>query len=244
MTRNAPAWIGLSILVATGAYLSAGPLIGLAPATAPDELARLSSGIALLIVIGGSAFLGHRGQASLLLKQALAWIAIGLSLVVLYTYRADIARVGARVLSQLAPGIPLEARTLGLADASSVSGGIVAVTADRGGQFDIEALVNGTSVRLLADTGATLVVLTHEDALRVGIDTEALRYNVPVQTANGVAENALVHLQDISVGSITIANIRTLIAKPGQLETSLLGMSFLTRLSSFQISGDQLILRN
>ncbi|VAW13955.1 hypothetical protein MNBD_ALPHA09-64 [hydrothermal vent metagenome] len=240
MTRNASAWIGLSILVATGAYLSAGPLIGLTPTTSPDELARLSSGIALLIVIGGSAALGYRGQATLALKQALVWIAIGLSLVVLYTYRADIGRLGARVLSQLAPGIVLEARALGQ---SGETGGIIAVTAGQGGQFDVEALVNGTSVRLLADTGATLVVLTHDDALRVGIDTGALRYNIPVQTANGVAKNALLHLEEISVGSITIPNIRALIAKPGQLETSLLGMSFLTRLTSFQISGDQLVLR-
>lgn len=243
MTRNTPAWIGLSILVATGAYLSAGPLIGLAPASAPDELARLSSGIALLIVIGGSVFLGQRGQASLILKQALAWIAIGMSLVVFYTYRADIARVGARVLGELVPGIPYQAQALARSG-SGGSDGIIAVTANQNGQFDIEALVNGTSVRLLADTGATLVVLTHDDALRVGIDVEALRYNIPVQTANGVAKNALVHLQDITIGSITIPNIRALIAKPGQLDTSLLGMSFLARLNSFQIGGDQLVMRN
>ncbi|MFV2035751.1 MAG: TIGR02281 family clan AA aspartic protease, partial [Halocynthiibacter sp.] len=91
---------------------------------------------------------------------------------------------------------------------------------------------------------ATLVVLTHDDALRIGIDVGALRYNVPVQTANGTAKNALVHLQEITVGSITISNIRALIAKPEQLETSLLGMSFLSRLTSFQIGGDQLVLRN
>jgi len=243
MTRNTPAWIGISILVATGVYLSAGPFIGLTPATAPDELARLSSGIALLIVIGGSAFLGHRGRASIILKQALAWIAIAMSLVVLYTYRADIGRVGARVLSQLAPGVPFEAWAVGRTGTVETSG-IVAVTANTSGQFDIEALVNGTSVRLLADTGATLVVLTYDDALRIGIDTEALRYNVPVQTANGMAKNAMLHLEEITVGSITVSNIRALVAKPEQLETSLLGMSFLTQLTSFQISGDQLVLRN
>ena len=239
MTRNAPAWIGLSILIATGAYLSAGPLIGLGPPKAPDELASLSSGIALLVVIGGSAFLGQRGQAALWLKHALAWLAVGLALVVLYTYRADLAQVGARVYSQLVPGVALEAQA-----SQGNQSGVVAVTASQDGQFDIEALVNGTSVRLLTDTGATLVVLTHEDALRVGVDVDALRYNIPVQTANGVAKNALLHLQDISVGSINVTNVRALIAKPGQLETSLLGMSFLSRLRSFQVSGDQLILRD
>jgi len=241
MTRNATAWIGLSILVATGAYLSAGQLLGLPISPAPDELARLASGVALLIVIGGSVFIGHRGQPSLLLKQALVWIAIFLTLMVIYMYRADLQRLGMRMLADAAINVPALARVTGIS--SDSQNGVVAVSASRGGHFALEALINGTSVRLLADTGATLVALTHDDALRIGIDLDGLRYNVPVQTANGVVKNALLHVDEIQLGSINVRKVRALIAKPGQLETSLLGMSFLSRLASFQISGSQLILR-
>lgn len=236
MTRNAPAWIGLSILAAAGAYLVAGP--GSFPAgLAPDHFARLASGLALLIVIGGSVVFGYRGNVSLLLRQSLAWLAILLSLIVLYTYRSEFNRFGARVFSELVPGVPISAEAHGGA-------GLVAVTADRTGQFAIEALVNGTNVRFLADTGATLVALTDQDARRIGIDVDALVHDVRVQTANGSVLNAMVRLEEVSVGTIRVGNIRALVAQPGQLGTSLLGMSFLSRLSSFQISGSQLVLRD
>lgn len=241
MTRNATAWIGLSILVATGAYLSAGQLLGLSISPAPDELARLASGVALLIVIGGSVFIGHRGQPSQLLKQALVWLAIFLTLMVVYKYRDDLQRLGMRMLSDASISVPALARVAGISNDNQ--NGVVAVSASSGGHFAIEALINGTSVRLLADTGATLVALSHDDALRIGIDMDNLRYNVPVQTANGMVKNAILHLKEIQLGSIRISHVRALIAKPGQLETSLLGMSFLSRLASFQISGSQLILR-
>ena len=238
MTRNAPAWIGLTILAATAAYLSATQLAGLQTAASPDNLARLASGVALLVVIGGSAWFGHRGPVSVLMKQALAWVAIGLALVVVYTYRSDFERLGARVFSHLVPGVAVQAEAHG--DGS----GTVAVTAGLTGQFEVEALVNGTNVRFIADTGATLVALSNEDARRAGIDTASLSYSIPVQTANGVVRNALVHLAEIEVGTIRLESVRALVAKPGQLETSLLGMSFLSRLRSFQISGDQLILQD
>lgn len=235
MTRNAPAWIGLSVLVAAGAYLVAGPNLPLPADIGPDNFARLASGLALLIVIGGSVLFGYRGQVSLLLRQLLAWAAIMLVLVVMYTYREDFAKLGVRVMGELVPGMPTVAVAHG-------DGRTVAVTARRDGQFDVEALVNGTNVRFLADTGATLVALTHDDAVRIGVETDNLAHNVRVHTANGVVLNALVHLDEVSVGSITVDNVRALVAQPGQLSTSLLGMSFLSRLSSFQIRGDQLVL--
>lgn len=237
MTRNAPAWIGLSILAAAGAYLALGPRDAFPGSFGPDHFARLASSVALLIVIGGSVIFGYRGHVSLALRQMLAWLAIGLVLVVVYTYRHDFARVGARVLSELVPGVPIAASI-------QSENGTVAVMAGSNGHFEVEALVNGTNVRFLADTGASVVVLTEEDALRIGIDLDQLRYAVPVQTANGSTTAALVHLENVSVGTIEVDNVRALVARPDQLATSLLGMSFLSRLSSFQIRGDQLVLED
>ena len=254
MTRNTPAWIGIAILVTAGVYLITTHDMSGPRTVAPDDLASLASGIALLIVIGGSAAFGYQGRASLALKQALAWLAIGLGLLVFYTYRVEFERVAVRTIGELLPGTPIagsgftgsQTSTYGQSSADRQSGTdkVVAITAGRGGHFAVEALVNSTSVRLMADTGATLVALTYEDARRIGLDPDNLKYDLKVYTANGVARNARAVLAEVSVGSITLTNVRATVARPNQLQTSLLGMSFLSRLKSFQIRGTQMVLQD
>ena len=95
---------------------------------------------------------------------------------------------------------------------------------------------------MLADTGATLVVLTAEDAERIGIDLEWLEFNTPVQTANGTTMTAKTILDDVSVGGIEIRDVNALVVRHGLLNHSLLGMSYLGALSKFEIKGDQLVL--
>jgi len=138
------------------------------------------------------------------------------------------------------PGTPIALKS---SDEGSVNNDIVAVTADRRGQFSISTTVNGTYVEMILDTGATQVVLTDLDARRIGIDVDALSYSIPVKTANGTTHTAAVRLDDVSVGPITISRVRALIARPDDLDNSLLGMSFLKSLSSFEIKGNQVILR-
>ena len=84
------------------------------------------------------------------------------------------------------------------------------------------------------------MVLTHGDAQRVGIATEALRYDVSVSTANGTGRAASVTLDRIEVGGIVRNNIRAFVAERGALDTSLLGMSFLGTLSRYAVSGNSL----
>jgi aspartyl protease family protein len=96
---------------------------------------------------------------------------------------------------------------------------------------------------LLVDTGASTVVLREADAMRLGVDTRRLNYSVPVQTANGVTYAAHVRLTSIAVGSIQIQGVDALVAKPGALRENLLGMTFLSRLRSYEFSGEFLTLR-
>jgi aspartyl protease family protein len=70
-----------------------------------------------------------------------------------------------------------------------------------------------------------------------------LNYTTNVDTANGRTRAASVTLDRVSVGSIVERSVPALIAQPGQLRTSLLGMSFLTRLERWEVRGDRLVLR-
>lgn len=119
---------------------------------------------------------------------------------------------------------------------------IAAITADASGHFMVAALVNGVHVDMLADTGATAVVLTLEDAERIGMDQGWLDYDVRVQTANGIAEAAEVTLDYVTVGQVEVRDVRALVVRPGALARSLLGMSFIGALTRFELKGDQLVL--
>ena len=240
MGSNSLTWFAFGLLiVAAIAFMVIGD-----PETAlgisDTELARLVTGTALLIVIGSSLAVSYRGRGSLALKQAVMWLGAALFLVVIYTYRAEFQTAGNRVLGELVPGTAI---TLQNSGADAVDNNIVAITADRSGQFSISATVSGTYVEMILDTGASQVVLTEFDARRVGINVDELVFSVPVKTANGETRMAAVRLDDVDVGSINVSSVRGLVAKPDDLGTSLLGMSFLKSLSSFEVRGNQVILR-
>ena len=105
------------------------------------------------------------------------------------------------------------------------------------------AQINGARVAMVLDTGASSVVLTREDAKAAGLPLEVLAYTVNIDTANGRARAAPVTLDRIAVGGLVERSVEALVAQPGQLKTSLLGMSFLNRLQSWEVRGDRLLLR-
>ncbi len=119
---------------------------------------------------------------------------------------------------------------------------VVAISAGSHGQFTAATLINGVHVEMLADTGATNVLLTAEDAERIGLDLEWLNFDIPTLTANGKAMVARIILDEVSVGGIKIRDVRAAVAQPGMLHISLLGMTYLGKLAKFEIKGDQLIL--
>ena len=96
---------------------------------------------------------------------------------------------------------------------------------------------------MIVDTGASTIVLTPEDAKSAGIDIDGLTYRVPVITANGRTVAARVRLNEVAIGPLDRKQVDALVAQPGALTQSLLGMSFLSRLRSYEFSGDFLTLR-
>ncbi|HME86723.1 MAG TPA: TIGR02281 family clan AA aspartic protease [Roseiarcus sp.] len=159
------------------------------------------------------------------------WAMLLLALVGAYAYRFEAADFFGRVASELMPSEPQVGQ-----------GGEVIVTRRVNGEFAVTGKVNGQRVTFLFDTGASIVVLTAADAQRAGIDTTDLSFDVPVTTANGAAMAAEVRLDEIAVGPIVMHNVRALVARPGALEESLLGMSFLERLKSYTVEHGRLIL--
>ena len=110
------------------------------------------------------------------------------------------------------------------------------------GDFDVTAQINGARVAMVLDTGASSVVLTREDAKAAGLPLEVLAYTANIETANGRTRAAPVTLDRIAIGGLVEHSVAALVAQPGQLKTSLLGMSFLNRLQSWEVRGDRLLL--
>jgi aspartyl protease family protein len=111
----------------------------------------------------------------------------------------------------------------------------VRLKADPRGHFILDAAINDRPASFMADTGATIVVLTYEDAARLGLSPQSLDFSGFAQTANGVSRVAPVMLD-------LVRDVAAAVAEKGALDTSLLGMSFLSRLKSFQMQGHELVL--
>ncbi len=128
-------------------------------------------------------------------------------------------------------------------DVTVLSGTAVSIPKSKSdGQFWAEARVNSGMVKFLVDTGASTVALTPEDARRAGIRLETLEYNVPISTAGGQNVGAYVELKSVSVGAVTIRNVKALVVPEG-LHVSLLGMTYLGQLQKVEATPNALILR-
>jgi clan AA aspartic protease (TIGR02281 family) len=112
-----------------------------------------------------------------------------------------------------------------------------------GGEFALHAKVNGVSAPMVIDTGATWVVLTYETAKAAGLPLELLDYDVDLETANGPTRAARLTLDRLAIGGLTERSVPALVVPRGSMKTNLLGMSFLDRLQSFEVSADRLQLR-
>jgi aspartyl protease family protein len=201
-----------------------------------EDFPRLAAPLSILIFLMAGASRLWRGRAAEALKALGSWMAIGLVLVALYAYRAEIGEVGDRVAQELQPG--------SVQTVSQGPHGTVVRIRKTEGHFVAKARVNGRSVHMIVDTGASAVVLRSEDARRAGIQLNALNYTIPVETANGKAFAARVKLDTVSLGELTLENVDALVTRPGALHQSLLGMSFLSRLQSYEFSENQLMMRS
>jgi aspartyl protease family protein len=231
-------WIVLLLLALGGIAAVAVGDTGSLAGMSGGMIAALVASIALLIFIGGQMFTGQRGQISKNLKDLLIWVGVMLLLVLAYSFRDDFKHLYQRVAGELLP----PGHTLTISD-ERAGQNAVRIRRQPNGHFTARATINGQTMSLLVDTGASSIVLKQSDARAAGINIDQLNYSIPVRTANGTAFAAYTKISSISVGSIVMYNLDVMIAKPGVLSESLLGMNFLTRLRSYEFTGDFLTLR-
>lgn len=229
-------WLALFILAFAAILLVAdesGMIAGL-DSTTFGYVALL---LALLVYLGGGMLGTYRGRVGHMARDAVTWLALGLGLVALYAYKDELMPLAARVVVELLPGSAMTVE-------QSAGGPIeVRIRKRLDGHFTANVAVNGKPVSMIVDTGASTIVLRPEDAKKAGIDVNSLTYRVPVLTANGRTLAARVRLETVAIGPLDRTKVDALVAQPGGLTQSLLGMSFLSRLRSYEFSGDFLTLR-
>lgn len=200
-----------------------------------NDAPRLVYGAILLALVGAAVVAGARTSAGTALRHAAWWAGIFALILLAYSFRDDVrgigGEIGGRIAGELRPDLALTSE-----------GGTVSVRRGGDGHFRLTAEVDGVPVRFMVDTGATLVVLSPADAARIGMDPATLSYGFRTRTANGTAMTARLTLGEIAVGRIRVRDVAAATVRDG-LDESLLGLSFLDRLSGFEVRGDRMILR-
>lgn len=230
-------WIALGVLCAAAVALIVSHDAGSIAGFSNEAFARLVAGLALVVFLGGALLGAYRGRIGSAARDIAAWLLLMLLLVGVYAYRAELLSVAERVAGELLPrGAQMRVNTIGEEKAVRVRRGW-------DGHFTARVGIAGAEIDMIVDTGASALVLRAEDAQRIGINLSGIRYNIPVQTANGRAYAARVRLDRVSVGPLARRNVEALITPPGAMSKSLLGMSFLSRLRSYEFTADVLTLR-
>ncbi len=137
------------------------------------------------------------------------------------------------------PAAPPPAAT---ATAAATAFGEESIAPDRFGQYGTEVEIDGERLPVMVDTGATFLTLTAEDADRIGIRPLPSEFRYAVDTANGRTRVAKVQLASVRLGGIALRDVTALVSGRGQLGRTLLGMSFLSRLSGVRIDRGRMIL--
>lgn len=205
----------------------------------PDALSSRDGRIDLvhtLLILGfvGASFILHRRfQAHKAIQHGLIWLAIGGLVFIAYSFRYEAKSLGNRLLAELAP-------SLGQQQSNAMR-----FPVSPNGHFVVEAVIETGAaqnpVRMLVDTGASDVVLSPADARRLGFDPETLEFSKLYRTANGAVYGAPVRLRSMTIGSIRVENVRASV-NGADMNRSLLGMSFLERLSGYEVTEGSLIL--
>lgn len=230
--RGGPPWLW----IAAGGLAVAVLLFWLASAfpgalSGGTERAWAVHHVILLAVLGAALLVRMRGRPGTMLRQAAIWIAIGALIVLGYSFREDVTAAKDRVMAEL---FPSQGRV-------AASGEAVVFRRSQGGHFVVDGRVDGVPVRFLVDTGASDVVLSRDDAARLGFDVDGLDYSRTYWTANGAVKAAPVRLDRLEVGPVVLDDVRATV-NGAPLDISLLGLSFLDRLANYRIEGDRLTL--
>ncbi|WP_417270534.1 retropepsin-like aspartic protease family protein [Celeribacter sp.] len=187
-----------------------------------DDSARVLYLSLLLGAVGFYYLIANRKRMGQMVRHAVLWALIFIGIIAAVGLWTD-------VKPRLAPA------------QINHGNGVVEIPRDRSGHYVVTASVNGAPIEFLVDTGASNVVLSAEDAARVGINVDDLAFVGQAQTANGTVRTAPVRIDTMELGGIQDDRVKAYVTD-GELFGSLLGMEYLQRFEKIEISRDRLIL--
>lgn len=187
-----------------------------------DSIAQLIYLGLLLAAVGGWVLVEYRKRLGLALRTALAWGLIFLGVMAGYGLWSDISRD------------MIARQTVG-------EGGQIAIPRSPDGHYYVTLEINGEPVRFMADTGATNIVLSMDDARRLGIERESLLFLGEAMTANGPVRTARVTLPEVQLGPFSDESVPAYVNE-AEMDLSLLGMEYLGQYH-VELSRDRMILR-
>ncbi|WP_300438637.1 TIGR02281 family clan AA aspartic protease [uncultured Mameliella sp.] len=189
-----------------------------------NQIGNLIYLVLLGSVIAGWFFVQNRNNLNKTLQYMAAWALIFVGVVAVYGLWQDIRH------------------TVQPQQMVTASEGRIELPRAPDGHYYINLQVNGAPVRFVVDTGATSMVLTQDAARRAGIDMDGLHFLTEAMTANGVVRTARVTLDEVALGPFTDSRVPAYV-NGGEMQNSLLGMSYLNLYHSLQITGGKLVLQ-
>jgi aspartyl protease family protein len=192
-----------------------------------NEITGLISGLLLLTLVG-SSLINRQVPLGQLTRYALAWVAIFMVAIIAFSFRGEARALWSRIVASVSPEQP------------RVSGREVRIDRGEDGHFNVVANVNGKAVTLMIDTGATTTTLSRSLAESAGVEIDTVGFGVIVSTANGHATMRRARAQSLTIGSITRENQPLWISEDDEL--NVLGMSFLSSLTSWRVEGKTMVL--
>jgi aspartyl protease family protein len=222
-------WLALLLGLVLGVWFLASAFPG--SLSSEFEVAHLVRLFAVLaLVSAGIAFLPRISLGETARNLAI-WVGVVAVLVLGFSFQGELQFVWQRVRSELVPGYPV---------AIAENEMVLAQSAD--GHFHVIGKVNGVEVNFMVDTGASDTVLAPSDALRLGYNLEDLNFSRSYQTANGLGRGAPLQLDTLSIGPLVIYGFEASVNEAG-MSWSLLGMSFMRQLDSYEVRDRRLTLR-
>jgi aspartyl protease family protein len=184
-----------------------------------------------------------RGSRSLLLDAG-GWVFACAIAAVAIVYQSELKMASYQLLGLTPPDFNDTASANSPRTATgqpATSGRQVELRAGSNGHFITDAEANGRRIEVMIDTGASVVALTYEDAQTIGVTPSPRDFTHSVSTANGMSRVAPVMLDRVMIGDIMVRNVQAVVAERGKLNITLLGNSFLSRVSYRMAQGRLLL---
>ena len=222
-------WLGLFLFIS----ILIGTLFVVFPdqASSEDTYLEITRLVGIMVLVSSGLIYVRRIKFGEAVRNASIWIGMVSVLFLGYSYRTELSGIMYRVGGELIPGLAVPS-----------SPNEIIITVSQNGHFYVNGKANGKRLRFMVDTGASDIMLSPKAASRIGIDLGNLQFTQRYRTANGIGLGAPYRLERFSIGPFQFAEMKVSMNQ-AELSNSLLGMSFLEQLQSFEFRGDKLYLR-